>query len=86
MEISGGLLLIWCSSKGRALFSFYSSVFFLGTCLEWGSSKHVSFVINIYSKCSLVDKITMLADIYLGKQSFKGVIRCFMGDFNMLFC
>jgi nicotinamide riboside transporter PnuC len=34
---SGGILSIWCSSKGKAVFSFFGPGF--GICFEWGVNK-----------------------------------------------
>jgi hypothetical protein len=35
---SGGILSIWCSSKGNAVYSF-SGLGYVGVCLEWGGSQ-----------------------------------------------
>jgi hypothetical protein len=52
---SGGILSIWCSSKGNAVFSFFGPGF-VGVCLEWGASRSRCFVVNVYFKCPLAEK------------------------------
>jgi hypothetical protein len=78
---NGGILSIWCSSKGQAVFSF-SGLGFVGVCLEWGTSRKHCFVVNVYSKCSLVDKREMWEKLLVLKASLVGEAWCVAGDFN----
>jgi hypothetical protein len=78
---SGGILSIWCSSKGQAVFSF-SGLGFVGVCLEWGTSRKHCFVVNVYSKCSLADKREMWEKLLVLKASLGGEAWCVAGDFN----
>jgi nicotinamide riboside transporter PnuC len=55
---SGGILSIWCSSKGKSVFSFVGPGF-VGVCLYWGVASARCFIINVYSKCTLGGKRIM---------------------------
>jgi hypothetical protein len=70
---NGGILTIWCSSKGRGVFSFYGPGF-VGVCLDWGISKNRYFVVNIYSKCMLSDKRVMWDKLVDLKDSLGGEV------------
>lgn len=78
---SGGILSIWCSSKGRAIFSF-AGPGFVGVCLEWGVLRTPCFVVNVYSKCSLADKRELWQKLLAFKHSMGGNVWCVAGDFN----
>ncbi|MCI18564.1 reverse transcriptase [Trifolium medium] len=74
-------MLIWCGSREKAVCCFSGSGF-VGVYLDWGVSYNRYFIVNVYSKCSLVEKRTMwrrmeqLKD-YLGEDNW-----CVVGDFN----
>jgi hypothetical protein len=78
---SGGILSIWCSSKGNAVYSF-SGLGYVGVCLEWGVAKSRCFVVNIYSKCSLPEKRTLWNSLVKSRRAFSGDVWCVVGDFN----
>jgi len=78
---SGGILSIWCSSRGRPVFSF-SGPGFVGVCLEWGVLRHRCFIVNVYSKCSLAMKRLMWEKLLEVKSSLRGDLWCVAGDFK----
>lgn len=78
---SGGILSIWCSSKGNATFSF-SGPGYVGVCIEWGVLRHQCFIVNVYSKCSLAEKRVMWDKLLECKSSLQGDLWCVAGDFN----
>lgn len=55
---SGGLLYIWCGTKGKAVFSF-SRLGYLRVCLEWHVNARPCFVLNVYVKCPFEEKLVM---------------------------
>ena len=78
---SGGIISIWRKSKSNLLFSFVGEGF-VGVCLEWGSNKDRCFAVNIYSKCDLVAKQILWANLVLLKYTFGDGKWCMVGDFN----
>jgi hypothetical protein len=44
---SGGILSIWSKINSSLIFTFMGEGF-VGVCLEWGISKTICFVVNIY--------------------------------------
>jgi hypothetical protein len=78
---NGGILTIWCSSKGTAAFSFSGSGF-VGVCIEWGVLRHQCFIVNVYSKCSLVEKRVMWEKLLELRSCLQGDLWCVAGDFN----
>jgi hypothetical protein len=57
---------------------------FVGVCLEWGVSKTLCFVVNIYAKCNLADKRKLWYDLIMSKRGFGGGKWCVAGDFNSI--
>jgi hypothetical protein len=55
---------------------------FVGVCLEWGVSKSICFVVNIYAKCNFSDKRKMWHDLLMSKRGLWGGKWCVAGDFN----
>ena len=53
-ENSGGILSLWSKSNSNILFS-YTGDSFVGVCFEWGMMKTMNFVVNVYSKCHLME-------------------------------
>lgn len=80
----GGILSIWCSSKGTSIFSFVGSSY-LGVCLEWGMAKMICSVVNIYYKCSLRENMPIWRDLFLRWANLGGDVWCVLEDFNS-FC
>jgi exonuclease III len=78
---SGGLLSIWSKSSSSTIFNF-SGEGFVGVCLEWGVHKTVCFVVNVYSKCDLVGKRRLWANLYMSRRGFGVGAWCVIGDFN----
>ncbi|MCH85435.1 cytochrome P450, partial [Trifolium medium] len=78
---SGGILSIWCGSRGKALCSFSGSGF-VGVCLDWGVSKIRCFMVNVYSKCSLAEKKAMWSRLLHLRDYLGGDNWCVVGDFN----
>jgi hypothetical protein len=52
---SGGILSIWNNALASLIFSFIGEGF-VGVCLEWGVTKKVCFMVNVYSSCDLLAK------------------------------
>lgn len=78
---SGGIISIWRKSESNLLFSVVGEGF-VGVCLEWGWKKEKCFVLNIYSKCDLVAKQRLWANLVLLRNSFGDRKWCMVGDFN----
>jgi hypothetical protein len=72
---SGGILSIWCSSKGKTVFSFFGPGF-IGLCFKWGVNKTRCYVVNIYAKCALRDKRMMWEKLIQFKHSFCEDVWC----------
>jgi hypothetical protein len=68
---SGGILSIWSKINSSLIFTFMGEGF-VGVCLEWGISKTICFVVNIYAKCNFSDKRKMLYDLLMSKRGFGG--------------
>jgi hypothetical protein len=78
---SGGILSIWCSSKGKTVFSFFGTGY-VGICFEWGVNKTRCYLVNVYAKCALRDKRLMWEKLIQLKHFFCGDVWCVVGDFN----
>jgi hypothetical protein len=78
---SGGILSIWSKSCSYLIFTFIGEGF-VGVCLEWGVSKSICFVVNIYAKCDLPSKRKLWHNLLMSKRGFGGGKWCVAGDFN----
>ncbi|WJX18270.1 hypothetical protein P8452_08084 [Trifolium repens] len=80
---SGGILSIWSKSNNSLIFSFLGDGF-VGVCLEWGVSKIVCIVVNVYSKCDLASKRVLWNNIVNCKRGLGEGRWCIVGDFNSI--
>nr|KYP40532.1 hypothetical protein KK1_038131 [Cajanus cajan] len=78
---SGGLLSIWNSNRGKLLFTFSGSSFH-GVYLRWGVDAYSCVVVNVYSRCQLVDKRQLWEELIMSKHGFGSCCWCIVGDFN----
>ncbi|MCH79404.1 LINE-1 reverse transcriptase like [Trifolium medium] len=78
---SGGILSIWSKVSSSLIFTFVGEGF-VGVCLEWGASKTICFVVNIYAKCDLPSKRRLWDNLLMSKRGFGGDKWCVAGDFN----
>ncbi|KAK2452148.1 DNA-(apurinic or apyrimidinic site) endonuclease [Trifolium repens] len=78
---SGGILSIWSKSNNSLIFSFKGEGF-VGVCLEWGLSKSICFVVNVYSKCDIVSKRRLWSNLLNFKRGLGDGRWCVVGDFN----
>jgi hypothetical protein len=78
---SGGILSIWRKSLLSHIFTFVGSGF-VGVCLETLQTGTRFCVVNVYSKCSLIDKRNLWGDLLMSKRGFGGCSWCIVGDFN----
>ncbi|MCH98940.1 endonuclease/exonuclease/phosphatase family protein [Trifolium medium] len=78
---SGGILSIWRKSNNSLIFSFKGEGF-VGVCLEWGVTKTICFVVNVYSKCDIVSKRRLWSILTNCKRGLGDGRWCVVGDFN----
>ncbi|MCH82139.1 cytochrome P450, partial [Trifolium medium] len=78
---SGGILSIWCSSKGNAVFSFFGPGF-VGVCSEWGAARSRCFFVNVYSKCPFAEKRQLWSKLVKFQRTLLGDVWGVVGDFN----
>jgi exonuclease III len=78
---SGGILSIWRKSLLSHIFTFVGSGF-VGVCLETLQTGTRFCVVNVYSKCSLMDKRNLWGGLLMSKRGFGGCSWCIVGDFN----
>jgi hypothetical protein len=78
---SGGILSIWRKSNFSLVFSFMGDGY-VGVCLEWGISKTVCFVLNVYSKCDILSKQILWNNILEIKNELGNGNWSVIGDFN----
>ncbi|MCH93784.1 LINE-1 reverse transcriptase like, partial [Trifolium medium] len=78
---SGGISSIWNMSSFSLIFSFICDGF-VGVCLEWGATKKVCCMVNVYSSCDLMTKRRMWQNLLMSKRGFGGGAWCVLGDFN----
>jgi len=80
---NGGMMSIWCQSKGNTIFSFLGTCF-LGVCVDCGVLKSICFVVNLYAKGSLREKRKLRSELVRLKNSLGGEVWCVVGDFNLV--
>ncbi|PNX56749.1 cytochrome p450, partial [Trifolium pratense] len=78
---SGGILSIWRKSNSSLRFTFIGEGF-VGVCIEWGVSKKVCFVVNVYAKCDSMAKRRLWELLLMSKRGFGDGNWCILGDFN----
>jgi exonuclease III len=78
---SGGILSIWRKSIGTLVFSIVGDGF-VGVCLDLFVKQIRVCVINVYSKCHLVDKRRLWHDLLMSRRGFGDTLWCVVGDFN----
>jgi hypothetical protein len=78
---SGGILSIWRKSSSALLFSFTGDGF-VGVCIEWGASRRICFMVNVYAKCDLVAKRRLWGALIATKTTLGDGNWCILGDFN----
>ncbi|KAK2385146.1 hypothetical protein QL285_072415 [Trifolium repens] len=78
---SGGILSIWSKPNNSLIFSFKGEGF-VGVCLEWGPTKTICFIVNVYSKCDIISKRNLWSSIITAKRGLGDGRWCVVGDFN----
>ncbi|WJX76187.1 hypothetical protein P8452_59630 [Trifolium repens] len=78
---SGGILSIWSKSNNSLIFSFMGEGF-VGVCLEWGMTRTICFVVNVYSKCDMASKRNLWCALLNCKRGLGDGRWCVVGDFN----
>ncbi|XP_027342960.1 uncharacterized protein LOC113855518 [Abrus precatorius] len=78
---SGGMLLLWNTSKSQILFSF-SGTGFLGVCLQVLTTENLCVMVNVYASCRLSEKRNLWEDLLMTRRSFDKFMWCILGDFN----
>jgi exonuclease III len=78
---SGGILSIWSKSNNSLIFSFKGEGF-VGVCLEWGRTKTICIIVNVYSKCDLASKRNLWSSLLNCKRGIGDGCWCVVGDFN----
>jgi hypothetical protein len=82
---SGGILSIWSKVNSSLIFTFIGDGF-VGVCLEWGVTKKICFIVNVYAKCDLNAKRRLWDDITMSRGGFGDGAWCIVGDFNAVRC
>jgi len=78
---SDEILSIWHKSESRFICSFVGKGF-LGVCIEWGPLCRRFLVVNVDSKCDLLDKQRLWENLVV-LRNFMGIgVWCFIDDFN----
>jgi hypothetical protein len=80
---SGGILSLWNKSIFSLIFSFIGDGF-VGVCLEWGASKKICYIVNVYYSCDLTAKRRLWDNLLMSKGGFGGGAWCVVGDFNVV--